>query len=36
LVLANNPNMLKLMRVLGFAIHPFAADADFKRVVHAL
>jgi acetyltransferase len=36
LVLANNPNMLKLMRGLGFAIHPFAADPDFKRVVHAL
>jgi acetyltransferase len=36
LVLANNPNMLKLMRGLGFAVHPFAQDTDFKRVVHAL
>jgi acetyltransferase len=36
LVLANNAGMLKLMRGLGFAIKPFADDADFKLVTHAL
>jgi len=36
LVLANNPNMLKLMKNLGFAIKPFPEDADFKLVTHHL
>lgn len=36
LVLANNPNMLKLMKGLGFAIKPFPEDADFKLVTHHL
>jgi acetyltransferase len=30
LVLANNPNMLKLMRGLGFAVKAFPEDPDFK------
>jgi acetyltransferase len=36
LVLANNPNMLKLMRGLGFAVKPFPEDPDFKLVTHHL
>ncbi|NCP40306.1 MAG: bifunctional acetate--CoA ligase family protein/GNAT family N-acetyltransferase [Rhodoferax sp.] len=36
LVLANNPNMLKLMKGLGFAIKPFPEDTDFKLVTHHL
>jgi acetyltransferase len=36
LVLANNPNMLKLMKSLGFAIKPFPEDADFKLVTFQL
>jgi acetyltransferase len=36
LVLANNPDMLKLMKSLGFAIKPFAEDRDFKLVTHTL
>jgi acetyltransferase len=36
LVLANNPNMLKLMKGLGFAIKSFPEDADFKLVTHHL
>lgn len=36
LVLANNPNMLKLMTGLGFAVHRFAEDPDFKLVSKAL
>ncbi|MDD2925175.1 bifunctional acetate--CoA ligase family protein/GNAT family N-acetyltransferase [Rhodoferax sp.] len=36
LVLANNPNMLKLMRGLGFAIKAFHEDPDFKLVTHQL
>ena len=36
LVLANNPNMLKLMKSLGFGVKPFAEDADFKLVSQAL
>ena len=36
LVLANNANMLKLVRSLGFSVKPFAEDPDFKRVTHAL
>ena len=36
LVLANNPNMLKLMKSLGFAIKPFPEDADFKLVTQTL
>ncbi|WP_296444101.1 bifunctional acetate--CoA ligase family protein/GNAT family N-acetyltransferase [Rhodoferax sp. UBA5149] len=36
LVLANNPNMLKLMRGLGFSVKTFAEDADFKLVTHLL
>ncbi|NCN69790.1 MAG: bifunctional acetate--CoA ligase family protein/GNAT family N-acetyltransferase [Rhodoferax sp.] len=36
LVLANNPNMLKLMKGLGFAVKSFPEDADFKLVTHHL
>jgi acetyltransferase len=36
LVLANNPNMLKLMRRLGFEIRPFPDDPEFRLVVHPL
>jgi acetyltransferase len=36
LVLANNPNMLKLMKGLGFTIKPFPEDPDFKLVTHHL
>jgi len=36
LVLANNPNMLKLMRRLGFAVRPFEEDPEFRLVVHVL
>ena len=36
LVLAKNPNMLKLMKGLGFQIKPFAEDADFKLVTQLL
>jgi acetyltransferase len=36
LVLANNNNMLKLMRSLGFAIKSFPEDPDFKLVTHLL
>jgi len=36
LILANNPNMLKLMRSLGFTIKPFPEDPDFKLAVHKL
>ncbi|MBK6651084.1 MAG: bifunctional acetate--CoA ligase family protein/GNAT family N-acetyltransferase [Betaproteobacteria bacterium] len=36
LVLANNPNMLKLMRGLGYTIKTFAEDPDFKIVSHPL
>ncbi len=36
LVLANNPNMLKLMRSLGFTVKAFAEDADFKLVSQSL
>ncbi len=36
LVLANNPNMLKLMKGLGFAVKPFPEDPDFKLVTHHL
>ncbi len=36
LVLAKNPTMLKLMKGLGFAIKPFAEDADFKLVTQLL
>ncbi|MCW2311923.1 bifunctional acetate--CoA ligase family protein/GNAT family N-acetyltransferase [Rhodoferax antarcticus] len=36
LVLANNANMLKLMRGLGFKIKSFAEDPDFKLVTHQL
>jgi len=36
LVLANNPNMLRLMTQLGFAVHPFPEDPDFKLVTKAL
>ncbi len=36
LVLANNPDMLKLMRSLGFSIKPYPDDPEFKLVVHAL
>ena len=36
LVLANNPNMLKLMKGLGFSAKTFAEDADFKLVTQLL
>ncbi|MDD2711460.1 MAG: bifunctional acetate--CoA ligase family protein/GNAT family N-acetyltransferase [Simplicispira sp.] len=36
LVLANNPDMLKLMRRLGFSIKSYAEDPDFKLVTHKL
>jgi len=36
LVLANNPNMLKLMRRLGFDVRAFEEDPDFRLVVHML
>ncbi len=36
LVLANNPNMLKLMRGLGFTVKSFPEDPDFKLVTHHL
>ncbi len=36
LVLANNPNMLKLMRRLGFEVRPFDDDPEFRLVVHQL
>ena len=36
LVLANNPNMLKLMKGLGFTSKPFAEDPDFRLVSHPL
>ncbi|MGY0196932.1 bifunctional acetate--CoA ligase family protein/GNAT family N-acetyltransferase [Leptothrix sp. BB-4] len=32
LVLANNPNMLRLMRGLGFSVAPFPEDPEFKLV----
>lgn len=36
LVLANNSDMLKLMKSLGFSVKRFAEDADFKLVSRAL
>jgi acetyltransferase len=36
LVLANNPNMLKLMKGLGFVVKSFPEDPDFKLVTHHL
>jgi len=36
LVLANNPNMLRLMTGLGYTVHPFPEDPDFKLVSKAL
>jgi len=36
LVLTNNPNMLKLMRRLGFTVRPFDEDPEFRLVVHVL
>lgn len=36
LVLANNPNMLRLMTGLGYTVHTFAEDPDFKLVSKAL
>ncbi|MGQ0711395.1 MAG: bifunctional acetate--CoA ligase family protein/GNAT family N-acetyltransferase [Rhodoferax sp.] len=36
LVLANNANMLKLMKGLGFSIKSYDEDPDFKLVTHAL
>jgi acetyltransferase len=36
LVLANNPNMLRLMGSLGFETKPFPEEPDFKLVVKAL
>ncbi|HEX6362952.1 MAG TPA: GNAT family N-acetyltransferase, partial [Albitalea sp.] len=36
LVLANNPQMLRLMKGLGYKVATFAEDPDFKLVSHAL
>ncbi len=36
LVLANNPDMLRLMRSLDFVIRPFPEDPDFRLVTKAL
>ena len=36
LVLANNPTMLRLMTGLGYTVHPFPEDPDFKLVSKAL
>jgi acetyltransferase len=36
LVLAKNPNMLKLMKSLGFSVKSFPEDADFKLVTALL
>ncbi|MDB5848992.1 MAG: family N-acetyltransferase [Rhodoferax sp.] len=36
LVLTHNPNMLKLMRKLGFVVKAYDEDADFRLVVHTL
>jgi N-acyl-L-homoserine lactone synthetase len=36
LVMANNPNMLKLMRGLGFVVKSFPEDPDFKLITHHL
>jgi len=36
LVLANNPNMLKLMKSLGFAVKKFPDDPDFKLCSQSL
>jgi acetyltransferase len=36
LVLAKNPNMLKLMKSLGFSVKSFPEDADFKLVTQLL
>ena len=36
LVLTHNPNMLRLMRKLGFEVKPYPEDAEFRLVVHSL
>ncbi|MFT3720744.1 GNAT family N-acetyltransferase [Pseudorhodoferax sp.] len=36
LVLASNPNMLKLMRALGFSVKAYPDDPDFRLATHAL
>ena len=36
LVLTSNPNMLKLMRGLGFTVKAYPDDPDFRLVTHAL
>ncbi len=36
LVLTRNPNMLKLMRRLGFDVRPYPEDPEFRLVVHQL
>ena len=36
LVLANNGNMLKLMKSLGFVVKPYPDDPEFRLVVHTL
>jgi acetyltransferase len=36
LVLAGNPDMLKLVRRLGFSVKPFPEDPDFKLVTYPL
>jgi acetyltransferase len=36
LVLANNANMLKLMKGLGFSVKAYPDDPDFKLVTHML
>ena len=35
-VLSNNEKMLKLMTLLGFAIHPHPEDSAVKRVIKPL
>ncbi|MDB5894513.1 MAG: hypothetical protein JWQ88_2044 [Rhodoferax sp.] len=32
----HHPNMLELMKKLGFGVKPFAEDPDFRLVTHAL
>ena len=35
-VMANNPEMLKLMKALGFKSKSFPEDPDFRLVTHTL
>ena len=36
LILANNPNMLRLMTGLGYAVQPFPEDPSFRLVTKSL